>query len=566
VCSLVSASGQAIDLTSGPITIAATPGICYSDPDVASVGGEFITVFSKRTCGAGTTDASVSAVRYNVMQDQIVGMPFQVHAIAGSFTSSFGRIAATGPTAIAIVAGLQNAMGWTITRLNTGPGFVPLMRTNNTLFAAAFDKFAFDCTPQGCGLASAGVSARPVNSEVWWLGPDGADRQMISSIVGETVMTTVQIGPSSNVLFTQNNVAQRTIRYDVGASRSTVLPPLGIGTNIASLAGARLPGGLVVWSSDAAGGLYESGDNLAAIGPTPIDGNFSYYHDADARASVVALVGVIRTMANTREYFVRQRSMNRAIRDIASIPGPPFAGGVVRVALETGRNHLGTGLVVYEYEGPQGREIRATRLQCTDALDCDDGDLGTPDVCGVVNRRTICIRNVNAPDAGDAGMDAALTDVPSAPTDSPNVRDVFDGSTTTGDASAMDARTTGVDGGDGAMTALDAKLDGDSSPLDAQSAMDATTDSATEDSSPLDGDSEATDAAPVPLDAPRDASPSAVQQPGIFFGGGSCGCRTPTNITPPSRTALMLIAAMASVYVNRRRRRSVVRENEALTR
>jgi hypothetical protein len=541
---LVPVNGWAIGLVGGAIQIASNPGICYSDPDVAAIGGENVIVFTQRNCVA-PPDATAVAVRYSISQNMVVAT-VPLHPVAAGFSNAFARIASVTPSSVSIATGRQTAAAWSIVRIDTGAGLAPMQRTVPSNVAIAFDRFSFDCSSMGCGLGALAPNRMMGFTDLLYLGSDGSGQTHVATIAGETALSVVQLDAASHLLYTQPNNANRTMRYNALTARSAVLPPLNMGPNIISVAGARMQNALIAFSTDSngSGGTYEFAENMPPIGPGTLGDAHPFYTDADGRGYRAVVVGLFRYNNGVREYFVAERLMDRSLIHRGSITAVPMMGGMIRVALESGRNHLGTGLMVYERDrAGGGREIMATRLQCTDSLDCEDGDPNTPDRCVAAGGNSFCLRNPDGPDGGsdggEAGTDASITDsatnrdVPSSPDSS-----VVDGAT----------RDATIDTGiasDASMNAGDATEQSDTMN-DVYTALDGETDDGA-----LQDSSNAADRSAVDASTSAD---SAAPGMGMAFGGGSCGCRTPTRGSDPLRPSLVALLAVASVCVSRRKR------------
>ena len=212
------------------------------------------------------------------------------------------------------------------------------------------------------------------------------------------------------------------------------------------------------------------------------------------------------------------------------------------MALERGRNHSGSGLMVFERDrvGGNGTDIIARRLQCTNSFDCDDGDVTTPDRCVAAGARFVCDRTPIIPDGGyspDASLEAGV-DVPHMLTsrDVPNGLDASNGTDVLSaqEGSVMDVPSAlfadGADGADGA-----AGMDGSSVADDSVSRFE--------------------DGTSASLDGRAASQDSSVSSNPLAFGGGACACRTTagTRTTPLKWLSFAALAALAARRKQRRR-------------
>lgn len=529
-------------VTFGPeIVLASDPGACLTDPDVAWFDGQYFVVYSTRTCPILGPNASFSHLRVHRSGVAFNGGTLNLGAMQAGASAVRIAVSSNGLEAVAARQSLGGAWDFATARFVAGgAGFVP---GPHVAWVSGVNQFSLDCFGARCVYATRATAAG--TNTIYYMGENG---QMISSIrsdAGGSWAFALQVGNESNVLFTQRSMEPYARRWvDVGPQIVSIPPLMGASPR-GSIVGARWGTSFVsiVSTDDGRVQVYNNDRPATLLDGVALNG-VATFMDATSRGSVVVATGVSTVAGLGAQYFWSETDGRTGIGSVLLGAGfPAGMTGSIRVALETGSGHSGSGMIVYDRAQVMGgvREIVAQRLMCATDADCFDGDPLTPDRCVRAGAEAVCDRAVM--DAGVLAdvpnVDVPNRDVPNV--DVPNPRDVPD---------SIDVPTDDGAISDGTMSANDSSLESDivlsgddvssdsRTPLmDAGSTADAPREDVMDSAVAMDARSTA-DAEPLP--------------PRFEFGGGSCACRVGEPAPRSSRTSLGLAFVAVAMVIARR--------------
>jgi hypothetical protein len=436
---------SALQLDGPTVVLASSPGFCFYDADVVWVGAEYIVVMSSRSCPSAGADANGVMVQWNLRDAPSARRTIQTR---GPFVNAFARVSSDLPDRAVFITGRQNAIGgWSVARLQANAGVPAVDMVQNTSWMLDIRQASFDCSQQGCLLAVDYLAAG--QHTIASLGAGGAELIPYRSVPNVASILALQMGAESNIFAATPGVDPRMARWIAPNGPVQVIPPDGLARDVLGVVAARFAGSYLSISIDVDSVVRQHAQGLG-VDPanTSTLAGANRLIDADSRGPVVVVAGTWVPPANSPQYFFAQsdgiRSFSLGAFELA---GTRSAPGTIRVALEAGRNHSGTGLLVFERDriGGDGHEVLGRRLMCGSDADCFDGDPLTPDRCVVSGAQNVCDRNaVVNPDA-DASTDAS-SDVPS----DVRIESGVDGATAGADA--IDALDVPASRADASMT------------------------------------------------------------------------------------------------------------------